>query len=103
MIENSKNIVPNDNSKKNKKTVKKDSSWLKDENHSVLKKLKENNIFARKYFYPLMTELSVYKKFSSNTPNAKKLSEQVLCLPMYPTLANEEIQQIINVIKEGLK
>ena len=41
MIENSKNIVPNDNSKKNKKTVKKDSSWLKDENHSVLKKLKE--------------------------------------------------------------
>ncbi len=69
----------------------------------LFEKLKENNIFARKYFYPLMTELSVYKKFSSNTPNAKKLSEQVLCLPMYPTLAYKEIQQIINVIKEGLK
>ena len=41
MNENLGNIVPNDNSKKNKKTVKKDSSWLKDENHSVLKKLKE--------------------------------------------------------------
>lgn len=41
MIENSKNIVLNDNSQKNKKTVKKDSSWLKDENHPVLKKLKE--------------------------------------------------------------
>ena len=49
MIENSKNIVPNDNSQKNKKTVKKDSSWLKDENHSVLKKLKERGgeIFLR--------------------------------------------------------
>lgn len=65
--------------------------------------LKKHNIFARKYFYPLMTELSVYRKFNSNTPNAKELSEQVLCLPMYPKLANEEIQQIINVIKEGLK
>ena len=41
MNENLGNIVFNDNSKKNKKTVKKDSSWLKDENHSVLKKLKE--------------------------------------------------------------
>ena len=50
-----------------------------------------------------MTELSVYKKFASNTPNAKELSEQVLCLPMYPTLANEEIQQIINIIREGLE
>ena len=69
----------------------------------LFEKLKEHNIFARKYFYPLMTELSVYNKFASNTPNAKELSEQVLCLPMYPTLANEEIQQIINVIKEGLR
>ena len=50
-----------------------------------------------------MTELNVYKEFASNTPKAKELSEQVLCLPMYPTLANEEIQKIINVIKEGLK
>ncbi len=35
------NDVPNDNSQKNKKKLKKDSSWLKDENHTVLKKLKE--------------------------------------------------------------
>lgn len=68
----------------------------------LFEKLKENKIFSRKYFYPLMTELSIYKKFSSNTPNAKKLSEQVICLPMYPILKNEEIQHIINVIKEGL-
>ena len=41
MNENLGNIVLNDDSQINKKTVKKDSSWLKDENHSVLKKLKE--------------------------------------------------------------
>ena len=54
MIENSKNIVPNDNSQKNKKKLKKDSSWLKDENHSVLKKLKERdnlNILITLFFY----------------------------------------------------
>lgn len=63
-------------------------------------KLKEHNIFARKYFYPLMTELDVYKKFSSTTPIAKKLSEMVLCLPIYPTLETQEIYRIINVIKQ---
>lgn len=80
--------------------VSKDYPLSRDE---LFNKLKDHNIFARKYFYPLMTELSVYKRFDSNTLNAKKLSEQVLCLPMYPTLAYKEIQQIINVITEGLK
>lgn len=65
----------------------------------LFNKLKEHSIFARKYFYPLMTELNVYKKFDSDTPNAKKLSEQVLCLPMYPTLTIEQTQIIFNIIE----
>ena len=69
----------------------------------LFEKLKEDNIFARKYFYPLMTELNVYKKLDSDTPNAKKLSEQVLCLPMYPTLTAEQIQSIVNVIKSVVR
>lgn len=69
----------------------------------LFEKLKEHNIFARKYFYPLMTELNVYKKFDSDTPNAKKLSEQVICLPMYPTLTSEQLQSIVNVIKSVVR
>lgn len=69
----------------------------------LFNKLKDHNIFARKYFYPLMTELSVYKKFDSNTPNAKELSEQVLCLPMYPTLTTEECKLIVNIICSVLR
>ena len=65
----------------------------------LFEKLKENNIFARKYFYPIMTDLDIYKQFQSNTPNARLLSEQVLCLPMYPELTIEQIQLIVNVIK----
>ena len=64
----------------------------------LFEKLKENNIFARKYFYPLMTDLSVYKQFASEMPNAKRLSESVLCLPLYPTLSQDECKRIIEVI-----
>jgi len=66
----------------------------------LFEKLKQHNIFARKYFYPLMTELSVYQQYQADTPQAKLLSEQVLCLPMYPTLSAEDIYRIVQVIKE---
>ncbi len=64
----------------------------------LFEKLKQNQIFARKYFYPLMTELNVYQAFYTETPKARKLSEQVLCLPMYPTLSMDQCRTIINVI-----
>jgi len=60
--------------------------------------LKKQNIFARKYFYPIMTDLEIYKSYQCDTPNAKKLSERVLCLPMYPELTIEQIKLIVNVI-----
>lgn len=66
----------------------------------LFEKLKQHHIFARKYFYPLMTELSVYQQYQADTPQAKLLSEQVLCLPMYPTLSAEDIYRIVQVIKE---
>ncbi|MEG2360023.1 DegT/DnrJ/EryC1/StrS family aminotransferase, partial [Acinetobacter sp.] len=61
--------------------------------------LKKQNIFARKYFYPIMTDLAIYQQYQTETPEAKLLSEHVLCLPMYPALADAEIQQIVKVIK----
>lgn len=70
-------------------------------NH-LFEKLKENNIFSRKYFYPLMTDLNIYKQYKSDTPNAKLLSEQVLCLPMYPDLDKDAIQKIVQIIQEGI-
>lgn len=66
----------------------------------LFEKFKQHHIFARKYFYPLMTELSVYQQYQADTPQAKLLSEQVLCLPMYPTLSAEDIYRIVQVIKE---
>ena len=71
--------------------------------NQLFEKLKEHNIFSRKYFYPLMTDLDIYKQYKSDTPNAKLLSEQVLCLPMYPALENDIIEKIVKIIKNGNK
>lgn len=68
----------------------------------LFEKLKEHNIFARKYFYPIMNDLEIYKKFQPHTPNARLLSEKVLCLPMYPMLSSDQIHRIVDVIKDQL-
>ena len=66
----------------------------------LFEKLKKHGVFARKYFYPIMTELSVYKCFSYELSIAKRLSETVLCLPMYPTLLEQECKFITDIIKD---
>lgn len=66
----------------------------------VFEKLKKENIFARKYFYPLTSEFECYKgRFDiQETPVAKYISERVLCLPLYADLSLEDIDRICNII-----
>ncbi len=67
----------------------------------VYNKLLDNNIICRKYWYPLITSHDNYKKFKINElSNAKRLSEEVLCLPIYPELIADDIKRIINIILE---
>ncbi len=67
--------------------------------------LQKHNVYARKYFYPLITEHTCYQAYAAqyDTPIAKKVSSQVLTLPLYPDLAQEDalfICKIIRNIKE---
>ena len=65
----------------------------------VAQKLSENGIFARKYFYPITNEFSCYKgKYKGETPIAKAISENVLTLPMYAGLTEEDINRICDII-----
>ena len=65
----------------------------------VTQKLSENGIFARKYFYPITNEFSCYKgKYKGETPIAKAISENVLTLPMYAGLTEDEVNMICNII-----
>lgn len=69
----------------------------------VYEELKRNNIFCRRYFYPLISQFPTYCELPSaspgNLPVAVKLSEQILCLPIFPDLQDEAIQTIVEVLK----
>jgi len=70
-------------------------------------KFRENNVWVRKYFYPLTSQFQMYKSLESadakNIPVAIQLSEEVLCLPIYSTLDLIEVDYIINIIKNARK
>lgn len=68
----------------------------------VYETLKANNIFARKYFYPLTSDFECYKnKFSSDvTPVAKYISERILTLPLYADISIQDVDRICSIIKK---
>jgi len=69
----------------------------------LYEKLKENNIYARRYFYPLISSFEPYRVLTSasieNLPIANKVAVEVLCLPIYVELSIKEVEYIVNIIK----
>ena len=72
---------------------------------AVMDKLRANNIFARRYFYPLISEFPMYRGLPSaapaNLPVASRAAQEVICLPIYPGLTSEQIQMIVSLLAEG--
>jgi dTDP-4-amino-4,6-dideoxygalactose transaminase len=68
-------------------------------------RLRADGIFARRYFYPLISDFPMYRGRPSATPSglpvARGLADAVLCLPIFPELAPEEQARIINIVREG--
>ena len=65
-------------------------------------KMKEHNVLGRRYFYPLISTFSTYRGLESaapdNLPVATKIAAQVICLPMYYGLTDEDVERIISLI-----
>lgn len=65
-------------------------------------KMKERNVLGRRYFYPLISEFSTYRGLESarpeNLPNAHRMAETVICLPMHHALSDEDVERVINCI-----
>lgn len=65
-------------------------------------KMKDQNVLGRRYFYPLISEFSTYRGLDSarpdNLPNAHKMTDTVICLPMHHELSDEEIKRVIDCI-----
>lgn len=66
----------------------------------VADRLAKENIFARKYFYPLTSDFTVVRKnFKVNeTPVAKSVAKDVLTLPLYSDLTVDDVDRICNII-----
>ena len=67
---------------------------------ALYEKLRANNIYGRRYFYPLISTFEPYKELpsSQNLPIAQKAVEQVICLPLYADLESYDLERIITII-----
>ena len=67
-------------------------------------KMKEHNVFGRRYFYPLISTFSTYRGLDSanpdNLPVATQMSNNVICLPMHHALSENEVEYILQIIKK---
>ena len=65
-------------------------------------KMKDQGVWGRRYFYPLISEFSTYRGLESsrpeNLPNAHRMADTVICLPMHHALREEELNRIIDCI-----
>lgn len=68
----------------------------------VYRALKSHDVHPRRYFYPLISEFPMYRGLPSanrgNLPVATRVSEQVLCLPIWPGLALSDVDRIVDII-----
>ena len=71
----------------------------------LYQQLRDAGIFARRYFYPLISEFPMYRGMPSaantNLPVATKAANEVICLPIYPDLQTSQIDRIVDLIRAG--
>jgi dTDP-4-amino-4,6-dideoxygalactose transaminase len=72
--------------------------------NELYEKLKENNIYGRRYFYPLISEFSTYRGLESskkeNLPVSHKIADSVICLPMHHELSERDVLFISELINK---
>lgn len=65
-------------------------------------KMKDANVLGRRYFYPLISEFSTYRGCPgadrTNLPNAHKMADSVICLPMHHALSDEDINRALDIL-----
>ncbi len=66
--------------------------------------MREKEIFGRRYFFPLISSMPMYRKMPSanpaNLPVANRVSNSVICLPIYPDLPMSEVEKVCEAIRK---
>ncbi|HON18885.1 MAG TPA: DegT/DnrJ/EryC1/StrS family aminotransferase [Salinivirgaceae bacterium] len=67
--------------------------------------LKKHNIYARRYFYPLISQFAMYNGLESaqrwNLPIAEAIAAKVICLPIFPEMEENVVERVVNIIKKN--
>jgi dTDP-4-amino-4,6-dideoxygalactose transaminase len=70
---------------------------------SVYERLREHNIYARRYFFPLISNMPTYASMASANPSklpiANTVASQILCLPLFPDLPRETQGRIADILR----
>ena len=65
-------------------------------------KMREQNVMGRRYFYPLISTFTTYRGLPSaapeNLPEAHKMADSVICLPMHHALSEKDVERVLNCI-----
>ena len=66
--------------------------------------LRERNIYARRYFYPLISHFPMYRGLPSavpeNLPVAEAAAQKVICLPLYPAMEEADVERVCGVVRQ---
>lgn len=69
---------------------------------ALYQKMKDNGVYARRYFYPLISDFPMYRCLPSaarsNLPVATKVANEILCLPIYPDLSMDQVDLVVDLI-----
>jgi dTDP-4-amino-4,6-dideoxygalactose transaminase len=65
-------------------------------------KMRDQGVWGRRYFYPLISTFTTYRGLPSakpaNLPHAHKMADEVICLPMHHALSEEDVERVLNSI-----
>ena len=68
----------------------------------LYEQFRKNNIFARRYFYPLISQFPTYRGLDSaksgKMPVSEKITREVICLPVYSSLNNSDVNMVLKII-----
>jgi dTDP-4-amino-4,6-dideoxygalactose transaminase len=65
---------------------------------NCMKRMNENEIYPRRYFYPSLNTINYVEK--QECPVSEDISKRVLCLPLYHEIKEDVILKIVNIIKK---
>ena len=71
---------------------------------ALYQSMKDVGINGRRYFYPLISDMPMYRGLASAAPEnlteAQRVADQVLCLPIYPDLTDDDVGRSVAIIRQ---